>query len=76
MSNGRKERQSEGLLYTIRECLPILNPLSLIYNIYDDRNLTIIDRVHFAANDFRKGRVWPLSSSRLKYLWDQVCCRL
>lgn len=63
-------------MHMIRECLPILNFLPKLKKKYDDRDLTIIDRIHFAANDFRKGRVWPLSSSGLKYLWDQVCCRL
>jgi len=38
-----------------------------------NRNLFIVDRIHNAVNEFRSGRVWPLPSSGLVYLWDQVC---
>ncbi|KDR84166.1 hypothetical protein GALMADRAFT_133521 [Galerina marginata CBS 339.88] len=36
-----------------------------------DTNLSATDRIHMAATEFRTGRVWPPSSSRLRYLWDQ-----
>ncbi|KAF8914386.1 hypothetical protein CPB84DRAFT_1742154 [Gymnopilus junonius] len=36
-----------------------------------DTNLSPTDRIHMAATEFRTGRIWPPSSSRLRYLWDQ-----
>lgn len=41
--------------------------------LFMNRDLSIVDRIHGAASEFRSGRVWPRPSTGLGYLWDQVC---
>ncbi|KAF9534652.1 hypothetical protein CPB83DRAFT_901623 [Crepidotus variabilis] len=36
-----------------------------------DPNSSIIDRIHLASTEFRTGRTWPPSTTRVGYLWDQ-----